>query len=426
MRLEMSRFLLFTIIWSGGYLIEMAAAATYHPIPPGYDFPADEGTLLKYRDTQDVAAMRTHAWMVFAGMTQPAEPTNPNSEAIWETWHPYVDAFKQPGPTLQGMQELIREFVVPRQLTIRGPHPENAGVSLSSFTLFDQQTIDHIRNNHYDSEGMNKLNGMFPSNGDVTQRKIIDFPREAMSVKTVWMPVSKTGLTAIPVWDFNLQDLTPQAPPQTADQFKRMVAVDPSRTTIPRGEKKDLLVLGKTFNSADVVSLNAFYHFQIKSQEQVDALTGFRNLTTGQPPVIGDYMVLMCLHYTTKEIPNWIWATFWWHDAPDTGPFAADRPDTTKLILPWRNYLMNVAYDAVTPKEADGSPHICFNPYIEPGLTQGVPPSGVVSNCMACHQQARWQDPTFKVTRGLLPDNDPIFTNTTKTDFVWAVTYETP
>jgi hypothetical protein len=88
--------------------------------------------------------------------------------------------------------------------------------------------------------------------------------------------------------------------------------------------------------------------------------------------------------------------------------------------------LMNVAYDAVTPKEADGSPHICFNPYIEPGLTQGVPPSGVVSNCMACHQQARWQDPTFKVTRGLLPDNDPIFTNTTKTDFVWAVTYETP
>ena len=428
---QLHRVLMLTMIWSAGCLVWPAKAATYHPIPSSFDFPADEATLLKYRDTGDVAAMRTHAWMVFAGMTQPTDLANPKSEAIWETWHPYTDAFKPAGPTPQGEHELIREFVPPRQLAARGPHPQDAGVSLASFTLFDQETIDNIRIHHYDADGLNKLNASFPAGGDVTKRKIVDFDRKAMSLKTVWLSVSKTGLTAIPVWDPALQDLTAQAHPQSIRDFKRVVAVDPSRTTIPQGEKADVPFLGlppgTPFKDANVVPLNAFYHFQITTQAQVASLARFKfkNLTTGNSPAIGDYMVLVLLHYTTKEIPNWVWATFWWYDAPDAGPFAANRPDPAKLKSPWRSYLMNVAYDAVTPREPDGNEHICFNPYIEAGLTDG-PAAGVVSNCMACHQQARWNDPTFTVTRGFKSDNDPIFLNTTKTDFVWAVTNETP
>jgi hypothetical protein len=62
----------------------------YQPIPPGFDFPADKDSLLKLRDTEDMHPMRKHAWMVFAGMTQPA----PGGEAIWETWFTAEETFR--------------------------------------------------------------------------------------------------------------------------------------------------------------------------------------------------------------------------------------------------------------------------------------------------------------------------------------------
>src|SRR5271170_768337 len=41
------------------------------PIGSGFDFPGDQTKLLKLRDANDFTGMRLHAWMVFAGMTQP-------------------------------------------------------------------------------------------------------------------------------------------------------------------------------------------------------------------------------------------------------------------------------------------------------------------------------------------------------------------
>src|SRR6476660_7230820 len=71
--------------------LSQAPADSHLPIPPGFDFPAEEATLLKFRDENDVPSMRKHAWMVFAGMTQPA----PGGEAIWETWYPSEQTFNQ-------------------------------------------------------------------------------------------------------------------------------------------------------------------------------------------------------------------------------------------------------------------------------------------------------------------------------------------
>ena len=96
----------------------------------------------------------------------------------------------------------------------------------------------------------------------------------------------------------------------------------------------------------------------------------------------GDQLVLLAMHLTTREIPDWIWTTYWWHDRPDAGPFAADRPAAVAGV--WRNYLMDVAYSAATPAEADGAPNIAFNPYLETFA------AGTRSNCMACHQGAVW------------------------------------
>src|SRR5258708_20000463 len=79
------------LICRGGWVF--AQNATYTPIGPEFGFPAAQAELLKYRDAQDVAKMRDHAWMIFAGMTQPADPQNPSSETVWETWYSRDELF---------------------------------------------------------------------------------------------------------------------------------------------------------------------------------------------------------------------------------------------------------------------------------------------------------------------------------------------
>jgi len=136
--------------------------------------------------------------------------------------------------------------------------------------------------------------------------------------------------------------------------------------------------------------------------------------------------VLVCVHVTTKEIPEWVWATFWWHDRPNDGPFAADRPAAVTGV--WRNFRMNTAYSMDTPREYDGTPHSCFNPWLEARFANGV-----ASNCMTCHQRATWPMPTppagvsqpfLPVTRGAMPPDDPFFQGRTKLDFLWSVAFE--
>jgi hypothetical protein len=49
----------------------------YTPIPPGFDFPANEKVLLDALKAGDELTLRNHGWMVFAGLTQPARPSDP-------------------------------------------------------------------------------------------------------------------------------------------------------------------------------------------------------------------------------------------------------------------------------------------------------------------------------------------------------------
>jgi len=388
-------------------------AQTYTPIPPNFDFPAPQARLLAARDSQNVDDMRRHAWMVFAGMTQPARPQDPTSEAVWETWYRGSEVFAT-GAQPEAARRLRRELVTPRQFQQRrGAAPQAVGLSLASSTLFNQETKDHIRdpqNKYFLRSALETLNASFPANGPVENRKIKDFPAAAMSLKAVWVRINSTGLTPLPVWDPDKQQMNDPAPPQNPGTWKRRVLVDPSRDQIPDTETRDI----PGFPGAHVVSLGRFYHFKV-AQDQVAALQSFGAQA-------GDFMALVALHYTTKEIPDWVWATFWWHDKPNDGPFAKGRPDATQVKGPWRDYLMDVSYDMTTPREADGKPNACFNPWLEAGFSNGVR-----SNCMTCHQQSVWEKFSFlPITRGPKAPNDPLFRDTTRLDFVWAFTFEGP
>ena len=57
----------------------------------------------------------------------------------------------------------------------------------------------------------------------------------------------------------------------------------------------------------------------------------------GQTPEVGDYIVLLGMHVTTKEIDDWTFQTFWWMPAPHVAPFGHDRPASVRA--PFDNYV---------------------------------------------------------------------------------------
>jgi hypothetical protein len=384
----------------------------YRPIPSGFDFPASESDLLKALNSGDESKLRLHGWMVFAGLTQPARPGDPNSEAVWETWYRGDEVFA-PSAIPQGLRTLQRKLTPPRQFQAAGPQPQAVGESQLAFTLFNQELRDHTRQNKLQlSATLKAINSQWTSETPTTDRKIPDYPVKAMSLKLVWMLVKKEGTTPLPIWDTQRRVIN--APAQPTTTWKRVVIVDPGRDSIPVGEKKDVSFLGKQFPGSHVVSLKSFYHFPL-SQDLAATIAGAAE---------GDFMVLTAMHFTTKEIPNWVWATFWWHDNPDDGPYAQNRPSDMVLRGVWRNYLMDVSYDMDRPRESDDTPNAVFNPWLEARF-----PNGVNSNCMTCHRRAVWapQNPTpafLPITRGTPADNDAIFKGGTKADFLWSLLLE--
>lgn len=442
------RHVLFLVMSQSASAIFAQQSIVYTPIPPGFDFPADQQVLLKMLDAGDVAGIRTHAWLVFAGLTQPAVTADPEGEPIWETWYTGVDVFATPPavPTPQGLHPRTFKpvFTIPRQfLPIRGqPNLQATGAALASFTLFNKETMDHVQTKGYQMRSTLKaLNDGWTSVTPVSQRTIAPFPKAAMSLKLVWWVVRARTPTPMPIWD--QKPAVANSPAEPPSKWSRAVIVDPTRRQIPVGESRDTSPLfGKVFKNAPVVSLQDFYHFELTT-EQAQQL---REILVGEIPGLkidptdpnlksakaGDYLALVAMHYTTKEIPNWVWATFWWHDKPDVGPFAQDRPDVTKLKEPWRNYLMDVTMDMTRPVEADKTPHITFNPWLEAKF-----PNGTNSNCMACHQLAVWENRRFlPVVRGPISFTDPRFTfsddnnnevtldHGTSVDFLWSLLFE--
>jgi hypothetical protein len=398
--------------------------AAYVGIQPGFDFPATQAELLAAVQAENVTRLREHGWKVFAGLTQPARPQDPNSEAIWETWYRGDEVFVV-GPQPQGGRKLKKQLRIPRQFQPvgGGATPQAVGESQLSSTLFNAELRQHTRANGLTSHAaLTAINDGWTAQTPIADRKVIDYPKEAMSLKLVWLAVRGTGMTTIPIWDE--QAVVANAPAQDVQTWPRSIVVDPSRETVPTGETATGRRRGpggtpKDYPNSHVVPLKSFYHFKVSAEQ-----------ATEMGVTEGDFFVLMAMHYTTKEIPNWVWGTLWWHDRPDDGPFAKGRLPATEIKGPWRNYLMDVSYDMTVPKETDDTPNAVFNPWLEARFINGVN-----SNCMTCHQRALWPMPSasppenrpwLPVTRGAAAAGDPLFRTRTKLDFLWSLALETP
>jgi hypothetical protein len=399
----------------------------YFDIPSGFDFPADKQMLEQFRASGNVSAQRLHVWNVFAGMTQ---QTPDARYAIFETWYSEDETF-QVGPAPQGVgpRRVVRRFMRPNQFrTAPGqPTPQAAGTALLSSVLYDFAGYDHVRSKRLflASELDSLLQTGAPDPKIPNNRTIPAFPAATVVLKTVWWPIAKHQMTAIPVWDPEANPPRPRGNDFTT--WARVVAVDPTQVNVPPNAATTISFLGKQFPNSHVVGLDAFHQVTLDAQTAQNANESSAGqaaqIALGRPLQEGDHVVLVATHLTTKEIDDWVWATLWWHDRPDAGPFAADRP--AKVTGVWRNYLMSASYDLSLPREADGGPHVTFNPWLEARFPNGGFGSGVVSNCMNCHNRASYPpDINFlPIMRGN-PDlqNDPAYAaGRLRGDFLWSV-----
>jgi hypothetical protein len=397
----------------------------YYDVPTGYDFPADSATLEKYRSDQNVRAQRLHVWNVFAGMTQ---PTPDGKYAIWETWFSEPETF-QSGATPQavGPRRIIRQFRQPRQFSPpKGvATSEAAGTALLSFVLYNYPAYNHIRTHQLNigTELDNENAHGTPDPKVPGDSMVVEFPHDAISLKTVWWPVAKDKITPMPVWDPESNPKRPNG--NNYPTWSRVVAIDPLNNNVPPDQTTSVAFLGKTFPNSHVVGLSAFHYVVLDEQTAASAMANdqiknFAQQVLGRGLQAGDYTVFAGTHLTTKEIGDWVWATFWWHDRPSAGPYAADRPASVKGE--WANYLMNTSYDLKLPRESDQTPHITFNPWLEARF-----PNGIESNCMNCHNRASWKAnvnflPIFRGDPDL--KNDPAYAKgRLRTDFLWSIPF---
>jgi hypothetical protein len=361
-------------------------SGSYEGIPPGFDFPAEDGRLDKLLCEGRFRELRRHAWLVFAGLTQPAEQQDPlfpsRQPRKWETWYLRQDTFAANAPAAR--VPFLLSLQPPGEL--KGLDQETKGASNrfleGNNVLFNQEAFDRIRSGSQPLYLVGTLNTLC---GNENHEKVcrngvqdIDaFPRGSVALKAFFWIAPKNECTQIGSWDFQR--------PLTGDvddslfQWPRQVFVENGQGSCDAQKAQDLTVvpLRDVYSipvpPASVTGLNG--------QLAVTRLHDIDQIFPGAKE--GDQLVLLGIHVATREIANWVWATFWWHDRPNLGPFSDDRPAEVEGV--WRHYLMNASYDMDNPREPDGTPHIAYNPYLE-----GFIKDGVLANCMTCHRRAIW------------------------------------
>jgi hypothetical protein len=400
----------------GGSALPASPARGRQDSTPGV---AGADTLQALRAQGDIGGQRRHVWDLIGYVTHTAAKTG-HAEPFFETWHGEGELFSTATPGPRGIRGFSRTSPKPSD-----SNSQTADVPVLTYTLYNDAAYEHILRNHLNETAeLNRLRktGILDK-GIAGDRSVPPFPANAIVLKTVWWPVAKKGLTALPVWDPARNAPRPNGNPYSS--WQRVVAVDPSGRAIADATVATDFA-GSSFPHARRIGLETFYHVAVDARmaERMMRDPETRKavlIALGRPLRSGDYLALVSANLAAREVPDWVWATFWWHDQPLQGPFAADRPGALEPV--WTNYLMQTAFDAEKPVE-NGSPHIAFNPWLEGRFPDGGHGNGMTSNCMACHQRASYPSVAFlPVTRGS-PDlhNDPAFApGRLRTSLLWSL-----
>ncbi len=416
------------------------------PVPSGYGFPTDAATINGWVNNADVAAMRGHAWNLWAGMTSASGQTSDGATlSVWETWYGTEDLFPQPNlaaapltaeALLRPRPRALLVFEAPVQFRHTTTALRAAAAAFSnvvSFNKFDPEAATFIVSPQQGPGGatfrynkgasLQDLNSAWPPGTTGQNRAINEFPVRAIETKPVFRLVKATGLTPQPLWQGPAASTNPNNPiPET---WTTCVLIDPAGSGAVRPATPAEIAAKVNVRSACTTflygPLSLFYSFKMTADEA----TSFNKAQPGPGgAAAGDFAVMVAMHVNTKEIPFWTWQTFYWQptgDTPNGFPGSkGDQPST--LAAPWNNYAMCTNYNQ-TVKPGSSTMDVCFSPYLE---TSSTIPAGITSNCMSCHGTAIFgPNPNYPAAYAAPIDffGDTTYFNATSThtDFSWAV-----
>ncbi len=416
-------------------------------------YPATQAEIQGWIDKMDMKAIRGHAWDIWAAITS---PSGQGDLPVWETWYSGYDLFVNVDKKEKIGQARIRPIETPSQFhhasNLAGGITADRAEQVTSFNRYTASLAQFIWDNSYNKASvLDSINKGFDAAGTpVIDRQVLLSPdsvnAKAISIKPVFQYISGTEPTAVPYWNGISPTTTTNLDNPEPHTWRQAVVVDPTGKLKP-GSTVEMAFNGEPKKPLKVVSLDDFYHFTL-TQDEVDHFSvaargvGENNMgdTTNFRKMVkeGNIGLLVGMHVTTKEIPNWTWQTFWWAADPNDPQHGTDRP--ASVTGAWAHYNMVTAFFMVTPPgDPNGDPIVGFNPYLETNLKGDIPGpdgskihwTGTTSSCMSCHRLAAWQQnpngpkpntPHYQPNGFIDPADSALFAGYTKLDFLWSVT----
>lgn len=285
-------------------------------------------------------------------------------------------------------------------------------------TRYNTEAQGFIANNHLDEAG---TLARLQSDGDT---QLPDLPQGSATMLLAWWPVGAEGFTALPVW--NAADEMRSAGSNGYLHWSEALAISAAPNA---SEAADVSFAGKFWDDAPVVTLDQFVSMSVDDNvlHRLMSAPAHRKLATmvlGRDLAIGDQLVLVGAHLMHVQQDQTVWSTMWWQ-GNEEADLNVDIEDESGLNLAalFGFYTTDQTADAEVPAEPDGTPNICFNPWLDAGLMHAGQGNGLQSNCVSCHQRAAYPAIDFaRVTRGNAADQIPA--TAVKTSMLWSVAIE--
>lgn len=471
-------------------VLALSSSVFANPVPlpdpgiKGYSFPEDKEKLMTWINTGKSDAIHLHGWGLWTSLTAPSGQNEfgLSNVPVYLTWltPAEIAALPRLKATEKGVKTPAkRTFLLekPRQLT----HKIGASAKLlteikssaaSSSTAatpaslrdtnivvtmgYDPAAQDFAYHNNLFS--LKALQAIYNSgSGDV--RSIPVFPNNAVTTKPTYKVITKANMLkgsiyVMPAWPGTPPVITPEISangfPETS--WPGCVYVDTKNTGKSTAKSVDKDCTAGP-NASNTYGLGDFIYYPVTSKN----IAAFKVLVSGQETLaVGDVIILMAMHVTTREIDEWTWQTYFWTPDPINPPLpssaaiAQARPAQLKGAA--AHYAMSIGYQMVAPNQpvtggvSVGEPVIAYNPYLEADFnaaTFGSPPAnvgilqpggkvpyvatvGIQTNCMTCHGNAT-VDPTNSsnslpyLTNFYVSRDDPSFKGFLQLDFLWSI-----
>lgn len=412
----------------------------------GFKFPEDSGKIYTWLENQDTTSIVKHAWGIWAGLTEPTkEKYNGQDLLTFETWNGVQELMiltAQGKTTKDDLVKISRTNLnVPKQF-IHGQIFGGQRID-SNFVVLETVSYDPSASYFATSNKLFKQSELKKFLVKDGVGSIPEFPNTSITSKpTYYVGVpDKNGLIRVPVW------VKPN--PDTAfryDKWTTFVYVDINNKQEPNKKLTPVTKSNPTDEeiNAATCNVNDFINYKI---DRVGADYLNMHQDAGTPAtrqfIEGDYILLVAMHVTTKEIKNWTWQTYFWCPDPSNPPSPSSkfeaglRPKELKGAA--SHYAVSVAWTFVWPNQPitggtdkGGRPVIAFNPYLEGGFGPGVfslpnkfNPNfvyGMQTNCMSCHALSTMTGKNGYTTDQYIDMEDTsLFKNDVKLDFTWSI-----